>query len=123
MQTGIGMSSLLDDLRLLEAAQGFAMLGLYMQANQELELMSHDSRHWPEALAVKLDIFDGLHLWEMVEIVAVQLTASAAGNPRWISKAETARQQTRAARRRETHGPRPAGLRRTAFGQRINRAS
>ena len=120
------MSCLLDNLRLLEAAQGYATLGLYMQANQELEHMSHDTRHWPEALAVKLDIFDGLHLWEMVEIVAVQLTASAAGNPRWISKAETARQQTRAARRREIHGPSPSlrqtGPRREAFARRIDRA-
>ena len=93
--------SLLDDLRLLEAAQGYATLGLHMQANRELEQMSAETRNWPEVLATKLDVFGGLRLWEMVEIVAAQLTRLAAGNEQWISKAEMARRQTMAARRRE----------------------
>jgi len=71
------MPSLLDNLSLLEAAQGYTELGLYMQANRELERMSHETRHWPEVLAVKLDIFAGLRLWEMAEIVVVQLAASS----------------------------------------------
>ncbi len=104
-----------DNRRLLEAAQGYATLGLYVRANQELERMSHDSRHWPEALAVKLAIFDGLKLWEMVEIVAGQLAESAAGNPRWITMAETARRETFAARQRETRPARQAGASRVAF--------
>ena len=91
------MPSLLDNLCLLEAAQGYATLGLYLQSNRELEQMSADTRFWPEVLAVKLAIFDGLKLWEMVEIVAFQLLESAEGNPRWLSMAETARQGTRAA--------------------------
>jgi len=95
------MPCLLDNLRLLEAAQGYATLRLYMQANQELEQMSPDSRFWPEVLAIKLAIFSGLKLWEMVEIIAVQLAGSAAGNPQWISLADTARRATRAARQRE----------------------
>ena len=97
-----GMPCLLDNLRSLESAQGYASLGLYMQANQELEQMSPDTRLLPEVLAV----FDGLNLWEMVEIVAMQLSDSAAGNPRWISIAETARQETRAALQRERSGSR-----------------
>ncbi len=88
------MSCLLDNLRLLEAAQGYAMLGLYMQANKELEQMSSNTRHWPEVLAVKLAIFGGLKLWEMMEIVALQLKDSARGNPRWIQLAERARGET-----------------------------
>jgi len=98
------MSCLLDNLRLLEAAQGYATLGLYMQSNQELEQMSSDTRHWPEVLAVKLAIFDGLKLWEMMEIVAMQLKDSAQGNPRWLQLAEGACEETRAARRRERSG-------------------
>jgi hypothetical protein len=109
------MPCLLDDLRLLESAQGYATLGLYMQANQELEQMSHDSRYWPESLAVKLAIFDGLKLWEMVEIVAAQLTDRAKGNPRWVSMAESARQQTRAARQLERIGMKQAGSGRVNF--------
>lgn len=111
------MPCLLDNLRLLEAAQGYAALGLYMQANRELEQMSAETRSWPEVLAVKLAIFDGLRLWEMVDIVAAQLTDSAAGNPHWMSVAETARRETRAARRREMiFAPGPQG-RRADFAQ------
>ena len=86
-----GMPSLLDNLRLLEAAQGYAALGLYMQANNELEQMSFETRNWPEVLAVKLAIFDGLKLWEMMEIVALQLCDSARGNPGWLQLAYSAR--------------------------------
>ena len=105
MQWQIPMPSLLDNLRLLEAAQGYSTLGLYMQSNRELEQMSPDTRLWPEVLAVKLAIFDGLNLWEMVEIVALQLAESAQGNPRWLSIAETARRETQPARRRERTAP------------------
>jgi hypothetical protein len=99
-----GMPCLLDNLRLLEAAQGYAALGLYLRANQELEQMSGETRHWPEALAVKLEIFYGLELWDMVEIVAVQLLDSARGNVQWITMAERAWRDTRAVRRRNGRG-------------------
>lgn len=111
MHFSSSMPCLLDNLRLLEAAQGYTMLGLYLQANQELEQMSHDTRRWPEVLALKLAIFEGLMLWEMVEIAALQLTDSAAGNPKWISLARTACRQTQDARQRETCGTRHAPTR------------
>lgn len=95
------MQSLLDNLRLLEAAQGYATLGLYMQSNHELESMSADTRDWPEVLAIKLIIYDGLKLWDLMEIAAMQLTDSANGNMRWLLMAEKARRAMRAARRRE----------------------
>jgi hypothetical protein len=101
---GILMPSLLDNLRHLEAAQGYATLGLYLQANKELELMTYETRNWPEVLAVKLAIFDGLKLWEMVEILAVQLGDCARGNPQWLTLAATARQHIRKARQRERAG-------------------
>jgi len=102
MRMGSGMQCLLDNLRLLEAAQGYATLGLYIRSNQELEQMSAETRRWPEVLAVKLAIFDGLKLWDMVEIIALQLKDSAKGNPRWLWMAERARRETRAARARES---------------------
>ena len=101
MQTKPGMPSFVDNLHLLEAAEGYSTLGLYIQANKELEQMSPDTRHWPEVLAIKLAIFYGLDLWEMVEIVASQLSDSARDNPRWTAVVEDARRQSRAARRRE----------------------
>ena len=87
------MLSMLDNLRHLEAAQGYAVLGLPMRANQELEQMSAETRLWPEVLEVKLAIFTGLNLWEMVEIVAWQLADCAAGNPRLQTLAEEARRR------------------------------
>jgi hypothetical protein len=98
------MPSLLDNLRLLEAAQGYSELGLFMQANHELEQMSYETRHWPEVLAVKLTIFWGLKLWEMVEILALQLGACAKGNPRYLTMAATARQHIHAVRQRNGMG-------------------
>lgn len=100
------MPSLLDNLRLLEVALGYAELGLYAQANQELEQMSIDTRYWPEVLAVKLVIFDSLKLWDMAEIVAAQLADCAEGNPRWLEIVESARNGMRAARAREESRPR-----------------
>ncbi|HEX4083737.1 MAG TPA: hypothetical protein VHY22_02410 [Chthoniobacteraceae bacterium] len=99
------MPSLLDNLRLLESAQGYAILGLPMQANRELEQMSPETRQWPEVLEVKLAVFTGLNLWEMVEIVAWQLADRAAGNPRWITMAEDARRRTLDARNRAGSAP------------------
>jgi len=101
MRTEVGMQYLLDNLRLLEAAQGYATLGMYLQSNQELEAMSTDSRLWPEVLAVKLAIFDGLKLWDLVEVTAMQLKDTANGNRRWVTLAERACRQMRAARLRE----------------------
>ena len=109
------MPSLLENLRSLEAAQGYTSLGLYMQANWELEQMSPETRHWPEVLAAKLAIFDGLRLWEMVELTASQLTECAAGNPQWISLAENARRDIRTARRLELSGMRAIATRSVAF--------
>jgi hypothetical protein len=98
------MPDLLHNLRLLEAAQGYATLGLYLQANKELEQMSFDTRFWPEVLAVKLAIFEGLKLWEMVEVLALQLANCSGGNPRWLAMAATARQHIRLATKRERTG-------------------
>jgi hypothetical protein len=63
--------------------------------------MTVDSRLWPEVLAIKLTIFDGLKLWDLVEITAMQLKASANGNRRWLRVAERACREMRAARMRE----------------------
>ena len=115
MQMRGGMPSLLDNLRLLEAAQGYATLGLYIQSNKELEAMSSETRLWPEVLAVKLAIFNALKLWDMVEIIAIQLCDSAKGNPLWILMAETARRGTRAARQSERTGVSNEGAARPAF--------
>jgi hypothetical protein len=92
------MSCSLENFRRLEAAQGYAVLGLYMEANKELEQMTAETRHWPEALAIKLAIFSGLRVWELAEVVAAQLRDRAQGNPLWLSVAEEARKRMRAAR-------------------------
>jgi hypothetical protein len=109
MQWKPGMQCLLDNLRLLEAAQGYATLGLYLRANKELEQMSPETRFWPEVLAVKLAIFNGLNLWEMVEIIAAQLVDSAKGNRQWLSVAESAQRHLSAMQKRESLGAKKSG--------------
>jgi len=104
MQWETGMQCLIDDLRLLEAAQGYATLGLHLRASQELEQMSRETRLWPEVLSVKLAIFDSLKLWDMVEIIVMQLGESARDNPQWMAMAEMGRRRLHTARQRERTG-------------------
>lgn len=88
------MQSASECRRLLEAAQGYVTLGLFQHANDELEQMARETRLWPEVLAVKLSIFGGLELWEMVEIAAWQLADCAGQNPAWARLANSARAAT-----------------------------
>jgi hypothetical protein len=115
MRIIVAMQYLLDNLRLLEAAQGYATLGMYMQSNQELEQMSADTRLWPEVLVVKLAIYDGLKLWDLVEITATQLRDSANGNRRWLRMAERACREMRAARMRESLFARKSGAKSATY--------
>lgn len=85
------MWSAAQSRRLLEAAQGYATLGLYQLANAELERMDRETRLWPEVLAVKLSIFSALELWEMAEIAAWQLADCARDHAQWAPLASSAR--------------------------------
>src|SRR6187455_266643 len=62
-----------EDLRHLEAAQGFVTLGLHLEANAELERIDAYVRHVPEVLRVRLAIYRALEKWELMQTVAKRL--------------------------------------------------
>lgn len=95
------MRPLLDNLRSLETAQGYAELRMFIRSSIELDRMSRETRGWPEVLEVRLANFRGLKAWDLTEMAAEQLAESAGGNPRWLALAAGARIEARIARHRE----------------------
>ena len=54
------MPLLPDDQRHLTAAEGYAELGMYLDANAELEEIDAEVRHVAEVLTVRVSIYAGL---------------------------------------------------------------
>jgi tetratricopeptide (TPR) repeat protein len=72
-----------DDQRHLTAAEGYATLGMYLDANAELEEIDAEVRHVAEVLAVRVSIYAGLEKWELMQTVAGRLTAHDPDNAQW----------------------------------------
>ena len=91
-----------DDQRHLTAAEGYAALRMYVDANAELEAISGEVRHVPEVLTVRLEICRRLEKWELMRTVAGRLAAHDPDDVQWaISLAYATRraQSIEAARR------------------------
>jgi tetratricopeptide (TPR) repeat protein len=63
-----------SDQRHLQAAHGYIELGLFEEANAELEEIDPFSRHSFEVLVAHLAIYHGLEKWEVLAMVAKRLT-------------------------------------------------
>jgi tetratricopeptide (TPR) repeat protein len=61
-----------DRLHLL-AAHGYIELGMFLEANAELELIDPVCRHRPEVLDSRVVIYQGLQKWELMAIIAKKL--------------------------------------------------
>ncbi len=72
-----------DDQRHLTAAEGYAALGMYLDANAELEQIDAEVRHVAEVLAVRLEIYRGLERWELMQTVAGRLAAHDPDSAQW----------------------------------------
>jgi hypothetical protein len=72
-----------DDQRHLTAAEGYAALGMYLDADAELDEIDPDVRHVAEVLAVRLKIYRGLEKWELMRTVAGRLGAHDPDNAQW----------------------------------------
>ncbi len=59
-----------DDQRHLIAAEGYTALGMYLDANAELEAIDPEVRHVAEVLTVRLEIYRGLEKWELMRNLA-----------------------------------------------------
>ena len=72
-----------EDQRHLTAAEGYAALGMYLDANAELEEIDAEVRHVAEVLTVRLEIYLGLEKWELMQTVADRLAALDPDNVQW----------------------------------------
>jgi hypothetical protein len=63
-----------SDQHHLRAAHGCIELGLFEEANTDLEEIDPFCRHLPEALVERLAIYHGLKKWDLLPVVARKLT-------------------------------------------------
>ena len=71
------------DQRHLTAAQGYVELGMFLDANAELEEIDSGLRAAPEVLAVRLGIYTGLKKWELMQMVAKSLINHEPSEVQW----------------------------------------
>lgn len=70
----------LDDQRQLDAAEGWLELGDWLQANEELELITPEMRSHPFVLRVRWGIYAKAKKWEMAAEVALGITVGLPEN-------------------------------------------
>ena len=66
-----------------QAAVGFVELGMYEDANSELERIDAFCRAVPEVLAVRIAIYHGLEKWELMREIAERLADFQPNDIQW----------------------------------------
>ena len=72
-----------EDQTHVEAAEGYVELGMFMDADAELERIDADVPHVAEVLAVRVEIYRNLEKWELMQAVAKKLAVDWDGDPQW----------------------------------------
>jgi tetratricopeptide (TPR) repeat protein len=65
----------------LEAAQGYLELGMFLEANGELELLPKQLKHRTEVLKLRLEIYRESKAWKLMEVVARELWKRHSDSP------------------------------------------
>ncbi len=73
----------LHDARRVAAAEGYAMLGMWQDAEAELGAIGPAARNCAEASAVRLQIYHGLQKWELMRSAARDLARNDSENVQW----------------------------------------
>jgi hypothetical protein len=71
------------DIQHLGAAQGYCDLGMFLDADVELERMDPEVRHLPEVLEARVEIYRGLKKWELMQTVAKKLSIYDPAKAKW----------------------------------------
>ena len=71
------------DQQYWQAAVGYVELGMFQDANSELEKIDPFNRAAPEVLAVRLAIYHGLKKWELMQQIAKRLKEFQPDNVEW----------------------------------------
>ena len=69
------------DQQHLQSAHGYVALGMFLEANAELEEIDPLCRHLPEVLLARVAIYRGLEKWELLAVVAKKLVEWNPGEP------------------------------------------
>jgi tetratricopeptide (TPR) repeat protein len=69
----------------LDAAQGFLELGMFLDADAELDRIDPYSRHPPEVLKVRVQVYLSLKKWDLVQVVAKKLADYDPSESKWIA--------------------------------------
>jgi tetratricopeptide (TPR) repeat protein len=71
------------DQQYWQAAVGYVELGMFQEANDELENIDPFNRAAPEVLAIRLAIYRGLKKWELMQQIAKRLKEFQPDNVEW----------------------------------------
>jgi len=72
------------DQKFFEAACGYAQLGMFLDANEELENVDPYKRAAPEILALRVAIYRGLERWELMAEIAKRLNEFQPDDVQWV---------------------------------------
>ena len=81
------------DQQYWQAAVGYVELGMFAEADSELDKIDPFCRALPEVLAVRLAIYRGLKKWELMQQIAKRLKEFEPDNVQWTISLAVARQQ------------------------------
>ena len=73
------------DLQHCQAAAGYVELGMFLEANTELEKIDPFNRAAPEVLAVRIGIYRGLEKWKLMQEVAKRLADFQPDDVQWTT--------------------------------------
>ena len=71
------------DLQYWTAAVGYVELGMFQEANDQIESIDPFNRAAPEVLAVRIEIYRGLAKWELMQELAKRLTDFQPDDIQW----------------------------------------
>src|SRR6478752_41795 len=71
------------DREFFNAAVGYAQLGMFLEANDQLENIDPFNRVAPEVLALRVDIYRGLRKWDLMREISQRLYESDPINIQW----------------------------------------
>src|SRR5438477_5897969 len=72
------------DTEFFNAAVGYAQLGMFLEANEQLENIDPFNRVASEVLALRVDIYRGLHKWHLMREIAGRLYEFDRRNLQWV---------------------------------------
>jgi tetratricopeptide (TPR) repeat protein len=82
-----------EEQRHVTAAQGFVELGMFLDADAELDRVDPICRQLPEVLGVRARIYGALKKWELLATVTKRLWAST-NEPAWLAELANALRQS-----------------------------